>query len=679
MGKVAPIQNNFNKGELSPLMYGRVDFEGYKGGLKTCINHIPLVQGGITRRPGTVFVAEVKDSSKATRLVRFEFSTTQAYILEFGNLYMRVYANHGQVQSGGSPVEIVTPYTEAELSELSFVQSVDTLFVAHKNHAPRSITRTSSTSWSIGTLTFLDGPYLPVNGTATTLTLGAATGTGVTCTASANLFASTDVGRHIRAKTTGGVWGWAKITAFTSATSVTVDIQQAMGATTATANWRLGVWSDTTSYPAVVTFYQDRLGWAGSDNRPQSVYFSSTGDYYNHQPTAYDTSGTVSDSNALSFTLNSSDVQVIRWMVGDAKGLLIGTAAAEWLVTPSTLNQALTPTNINAVEMTRCGSATVSAIRAGATSLFIQRSGRKMRELVFVYTEDRYQVPDLTVLSEHITTGGLIDMAYQQEPQTIVWCVRADGTLIGFTYQRDQKVIGWHRHVLGGVSDASGTQAKVESVACIPEPNGAYDELWMVVQRYVNGAVVRHIEYMAKIWEHGDAQDTAVYVDASLTYSGSAATTISGLDHLEGETVTILANGATHPTKVVSSGAVTLDRSTTVAVIGYGYNSDGQTLRNDAGAADGTAQGKTQRKHRVAFRLLDALGIKVGPDFSHLTRRVSRTTADSAGAAVPLFSGDDTDTWEGDYSTEDLIAWRFDQPLPGTLLAILPQQATIDR
>ncbi len=769
MPKASPIQNNFNAGEFSPLLYGRTDFDKYQSALKSCINHIPLVQGPVTRRPGSYFAGEVKDSSKSTRLVRFEFSTTQAYIIEFGDLYMRFYRNDGPVleatktitdataanpvvvtsashgYSDGDDVEladivgmtelngrrvrvnnattdtfeiqdlagvdidgtgftaytsggtaarvytVTTTYAEADLFQLKFTQSADVLYVAHPDYAPRKISRTAHTSWTVTTIDFKDGPYLLENTTATTLTCSATSGS-ITVTASAvtginggSGFLSTDVGRLVRIKTSGAKWGWGEITAVTDTTHVTVSLTEAIGATTATAVWKLGLWSDTTGYPGCVAFYEDRLGWAGSTGAPGRFDFSKTGDYENMATTAYDTSATVADDNALSFTLSSSDVQVVRWMQDDEQGLLIGTTSGEWIVRPSSLNEALTPTNVNAKQMTKHGSIDLPAVKTGKASLFVQRSGRKVRELTFVYVDNAYRAPDLTVLAEHITYSGIKDICFQQEPQSLVWAVLTNGGLISMIYERDQNVVGWAKHTIGGASDASGTAAKVESVASIPNSDGTRNELWLIVKRYIDGRTVRYVEFLKPIWERGTDIEDAFFVDCGLTYDGSATDTIGGLWHLVGETVTILADGATHPTKVVSDlGKITLDRDALVAQVGYSYNSDGSTLRNNAGAADGTAQGKTQRKHRLTFRLHDTLGIKVGPTFNEsgaqkLTRQVFRTSADDTDTAVPLFSGDKSVEWEGDYSTEDLVCWRFDQPLPGTVAAIMPQQMTQDR
>lgn len=728
-------------------MEGRVDFDKYKAALKICLNHIPLVQGGVTRRPGTIFVSEVKDSTAFTRLVRFEYSTTQAYVLEFGNLYMRIYRNHGRNESPpGTPVEIVTPYTTAELPTLMFTQSADVLYVAHPLHAPATINRLSDTSWTFTAITFTDGPYLNQNLTATTLTFSAGSGAGVTCTASSIVginggagFAATDVGRHVRARIPGGAWAWGTITGWTSTTVVTVTLTQPLNAVTnvtttattsnaatvasptgisigqsitsanfpagafvtgvsgfgitassnanavstvagtfggtslVTTQWRLGMWSDSTGYPACVTFFQERLGWGGCTVAPESLQLSVVNNYTSHQPTAYDTNGTVIDSYGLNFTLSSNDVQNVRWMVGDTAGLLVGTTSGEWVLSPSSVGGALTPTNVNAIQMTAHGSAAIKATKVASTTLMVQRSKRKVREITYVYYENKYHAPDMTIIAQHITRGGITDTAYQQEPSSILWAVRGDGMLLGFTYERDQNVIGWHRHQLGG----SGI---VESIAVIPAPDGTRDELWMIVRRTINGASKRYVEYMTQMWERGDDQVTAVYLDSALQYSGVATTTITGATHLVGQTVGVLADGSLHPDCVVSGGGgITLNRTATKVTLGKRYNSDGQTLRLEAGSANGTSQGKTQRSNRVNFRLHDSLGISVGPDFNSLSPRIVRTTSDDAGAAVPLYTGDDSDTWDGDYTFENLVCWRFSDPFPGTLLAVMPQLSTFDR
>lgn len=680
MPSITPLYTSLNAGEFSPLLEGRVDFAKYAKGLKLCQNFVPLVQGPLTRRPGTYYVAEVKSSANRTALVRFEFSTTQAYIIEFGDQYMRFYRNEAQILSGMSPYEVATPYTLANLFDangalrLKFAQSADVLYVAHPSYAPRKITRTGHTSWTISTITFVDGPYLATNTTTTTLTPSATTGS-VTITASASLFASTDVGRTIRIKHTN-LWGNATITAFTSATQVTATVNRAFGATTASVDWRLGVWSGTTGYPAAVSFYGDRLFWGGSTSYPQRIDGSCVGDYENMEPTSFASGSTtdntvIADDDALALTLNANDVNVIKSIGEDEQGLIVFTVGGEWIVRPSNQNEALTPTNVRATRSTAWGCAEPQPVRVGKPHIFVQRSGRKVRELAYVFSDDGFKSPDLSIASEHITRGGIIAIAYQAQPQTIVWFVRADGVLLGMTYDREQEAIAWHKHVLGGAFGAGS--AVVESAAVIPNSAGTADQLWLIVKRTINGTTRRFVEYMTPFFDDSVAQADAHFVDCGLKYTGAAASSFSGLSHLEGQTVSILADGAVRPDATVSGGSVTLDRGTaTTAVIGLGYQSNMQTERLEyQSRAIPTAQTKKKRLHEINVRFFRTLGGKAGPDASTLDNIIFRSTSDPMDSAPPLADDDYRLSWPGGYETEGRVYIRQDQPLPMTILAIV--------
>ena len=749
MPKASPILQAFNGGELSPFMDGRTDHKKYFTGCKVLENFIPHVQGAAERRPGTRFVAPVKDSAKATRIVRFEFSVTQAYVIEFGDLYCRFYREHGAILEAGkamtgatqaNPVvvtaaahgfangdeiyisgavgmtqlngqrfivanqatntfelagidgtgfsayvsggaaarvyTVTTPYAEADLFELKFSQSADILYITHPSYAPRKLSRTGHTAWTLTVIDFLDGPYLSVNTGATTLAPSATTGS-ITITASAAAFAATDVGRLVRIQHSAH-WGYAKITAFTDTTHVTADVKNSFGATTASKNWRLGSWSDTTGWPACSTFYEDRLFFGGEPL--QRLDGSKSGDYENFAPSADDS--TVADDNALAFTLNANDVNVIRWMIDDENGLIIGTVGGEWILRPSNQNEALTPTNVKATRTTTRGSSNYQPVKAGKAVLFVQRAGRKVFELAFVFADDNYKAPDMTALAEHITKGGLGEIAYQPQPSSIVWGVRGDGVLLGFTYERDQDVVGWHRPVLGGHADAGKTQpAAVESVAVIPAPDGDRDELWLVVRRSIDGTTRRYVEFLEALWDPANDQRAAFFVDSGLTYDGAPTSTIGGLDHLEGETVSILADGATHPDKTVSQGRITLDRDAAVVQVGLAYTSTLQTMKLEAGAADGTAQGKTKRISKVVFNFYQTLGGLYGaaPDGAFDVLQF-RTASDPLDAPPPLFDGMTRPlNWPMGYETAAAITVRQVQPLPMTLLAIMPQVSTQDR
>mgnify|MGYP006909288321 CR=1 FL=1 len=451
-------------------------------------------------------------------------------------------------------------------------------------------------------------------------------------------------------------------------------MKRSPNAGTASVDWRLGVWSGTTGYPSCVTFFEDRLFFAGATKYPQRLDGSMAGDYESFAPSG-DT-GTVTDSSAVAITLNSSDVNVIRWIADDEKGLLCGSVGGEWLVRPSSLSEALTPTNVTAKRSTSFGSADIQARRVGRAAIYVQRAGRKIRELAYVYEVDGFRSPDMTVLSEHITKGGVTEIEYQQEPFSIIWFIRSDGQLVGLTYERDQDVIGWHRHIFGG-SFGSG-DAVVESLSCIPTPDGTADELWLIVKRTVDGNTVRYIEYMTPRFDDEDTTN-AFFVDCGLTYDGVPADVISGLDHLEGETVKILADGATHPDRVVASGEITLNAEYSCVNIGLGYNSNVKTLRLEAGAADGTAQGKTKRITRVDVRLYKSLGMKYGKDENNLDIVVFRTSADNTNSPPALFTGDKQFIWNSGYDVEGQMYFRQDQPLPLTILSIAPQVVTQDR
>ncbi|HNA61449.1 MAG TPA: ubiquitin-activating E1 FCCH domain-containing protein [Rhabdochlamydiaceae bacterium] len=909
MPKVAPLQSDFSGGEWSSFLEGRVDAERYKTALKKCENYLPMVQGPLIRRPGTVFVFPTKDNGVA-RLQRFEFSTTQAYMLEFGNNYVRFFKDYSNIvlssknitnitkanpavvtsnshgfsngdrvviqsvlgmtqvnnreftvagvtantfqlsgvnstsyttyTSGGTAseiYEIASDFTSSEVFDIKFTQSADTLYLAHPDHPPKKLLRFGHTDWEFRDLDLIDGPYLSENDTQTTITPSAATGsttltagpsqsisnaanngsgliritasshgfstgdsiyiTGVTGTTEANgtwaitvistntfdlkgsafvnayiaagtatpaLFASTDVGRSVRTKQ-GTTWGWAVITAYSSPISVTADVKETLTSTAAKTSWRLGTYSDTTGYPSTVEFHEDRLFLAGADGAPEKIDGSKSGDYENFTPTALDS--TVASDNAVSFSFNSREVNKVRWLTSDEKGLLAGTVAAEWVVRPSSQGEALTPTNISAKKFSSWGSENVQPLQAGKATLYNQISGRKLREISYFYEIDGFRAADLTELALHILPDGVKQFAYQKSPLSFIWAVRNDGTLASLTYDRSIESLkaGWSRHPIGGFGDSAQSPASVESAQVIPSPDGERDDLWLIVQRYINGSVVRYIEYMDKIFEDTDNQRDAYFLDSGLTYdapvtitditeasppvvtanshgfsngdkvlingvvglkttitdSDSATEgvtylvankttntfelhdlddnavdftaltpyvsdgevrkmvmTIEGLNHLEGQEVDILADGAVHPSKTVTSGAITLDLKAATIHIGFGYNSDGQLLRTEAGSADGTALGKTRRVHRLGMVLERSLGLKIGYSFDSLYNVIFRTAADKMTRAPALYSGIISENVDANYDFNNTFCFRQSQPLPSTILAIMPQMVTQD-
>jgi hypothetical protein len=374
---------------------------------------------------------------------------------------------------------------------------------------------------------------------------------------------------------------------------------------------------------------------------------------------------------AITAPMDSGSIDTIQWLAPD-RDLLVGTAGGEFAVGELSNGSALSPNNVRSRLMSAYGSRAIKPIKNGDSLLFIQRAGLKARETFYDFGADGYKSTDTTVLAEHISRTGLVQMVFAQEPDQIIWLLRADGRLIGFTWNNEQSVRGWHPHSVGG-------NGFVESLAVIPAAEGDRSELWAVVRRTINGQTKRYVEYMDKPYQSGDAQIAQFYVDSGLTYSGVATTTISGLDHLEGMTVSILANGAPHPDRVVTSGAISLQVSVTDAQIGLGFSSIYRSMRLEADARNGTAQGKTKRIHKVVFRLMDCGGGKYGAlNGGIMDDLLLRTTDDLMDLPAPLYTGDKVVAWPDGYNTDAYVGFQVDQPVSATLIAIMPQIATND-
>jgi len=675
MGRVAVELTNFTGGELSPRLDGRNDLAKYNSGCKTLENMIVYPHGSASRRSGTQFVAEVKDSTKKTRLISFEFSTVQTYILEFGDQYIRFYKDNGQILSGGSPYEISSPYLEAELFDIKFAQSADTMYICHPNHSPKKLTRSGHTNWTLVDDVIINGPFMDHNvetttanpshksvGQTTTVTFSSTTGINAN-----QGFLSTDVGRLVHIQD-----GHFKITSVTSTTVVVGIVIVDLGiSSSTTTDFALGAFSDTTGYPSCVTFFEQRLVFAGTTAQPQTIFFSRSADYENFDDKYHET---VADDDAIVYTIASNQVNAIRFLTA-TRTLIIGTAGGEFAADGGGTGEAITPTNILINKQSNHGSANVDGISLGNATLFLQRAKRKIRELAYNFDVDGYVAPDLTILAEHITESGITQMAYQEEPNSIVWCVRTDGQLLGFTYQREQQVTAWHRHIFGG-SFGSGN-AVCESVEVLPTDDSEY-QVWVIIKRTINGVTKRYVEYLHR-FDFDETDDTSFnYLDSQLAYDGSATTTISGLDHLEGETVSVLADGSTHPNKVVSSGGITLDRSSTKVKVGLPYVSLLQTMRIDAGANNGTSQSKTKRIYEITARLYESIGIEIGPDLNNMERIPFRSSANLMDSGINVFTGDKEIEFRGNYETDGFIFVRQNQPLPLTVLSLYPRLITND-
>ncbi len=678
MAKVTPIQTNFTGGEISPRLLGRVDLTKYTSSVQRCENFICFPHGGITKRSGTRFIAEVKDSSKKVRLIPFIFSTVQAYVLEFGHNYVRFYRNEGQIQQaspGVGPYEIASPYDQNDLDDIKFTQSADILYLTHPNYQTRKLSRTGHTAFSFSLLEAIDGPWGGINTTATTLAASATSG-NVTITASAVTginnnqgFLSTDVGRGIRILR-AGKWGSAKITAINSTTSVAATTYNdfAFGDTTATDNWRLGIWSDTTGWPTTATFYQQRLFFANNQASPNTLWASESGNFETFSPTNRDAE--VLDDSGLDLTLATDQVNAIRWMYG-AKQLLLGTSDGPFVVSSGSDNLALTPNNVTVNRETTDGTANLRPVGASRATIFIDRTRTKIRELAYNLEVDGFSTPDLTLIAEHITTGNAKELAYTRSPDSLIWTLLDTGELRCLTYERAQDVVAWHRHILG---TTSGGAPKVKSIAAVSSADELEEQLYMVVERTIGGQVKQYIEFLEKAFDQakGDLPKDAFFVDSGLTYEDPSVsvTSVSGLNHLEGETVKILADGANHPNKVVTSGSVTLDRPANTVHVGLGYRALMRTLDPEVQTETGPSQGKTRRIERITARVVDTYTLKVGPELSNLQEIPFRTPSIPMGS-LELFTGDKRLLLQHTPDRQFDLYFVHDDPLPCTILAVM--------
>jgi hypothetical protein len=668
MARSAPAFSSFTAGEVSPRMEGRVTLETYREGLADMTNLLVMPQGGVTRRPGTEYLGEIKNSAQSARLIPFQFKTTDTYILEFGDQVMRVFRNGLQVIDATD--KTITGVTQADpgviTSNSHGFSNGDEIYID-----------------SVAGMTELNGRnYRVANATTNTFTLTNLFGDAIDTT---DFTAYTSGGTATEIYNIATPYAVADLPALrfvqSADTMFIVHPSYAIRTLTRSAdnNWTFAtptitgtpdpaLNTGTDDYPSVVTFFEQRLVYGATNNNPQTLWFSKNGDYSNF------TAGTGAD-DALIYTIASNQVNAIRYLSA-TRVLTIGTTGGEYVLT-ATSDGPITPTTTLIRKYSNYGAAAIEPVQVADVTLFVQRGGRKVRE--FRYVGDinvaAYQAPDITIVAEHITAGGLSAFAYQQEPDGVIWAVRADGSLIGVTYRREEEVVAWHKHVIGGEFD--GGQAIVESIATLPSDTGE-DELYMIVKRTINGVTKRYVELM-RPFDFGGVTTGAFFVDSGLRYDGSAIGSLKGLYHLEGETVTVLANGASHPNRVVADGGVSLAYSSTTAAIGYGYTSSMQTMRIESGSADGTSQGKPKRIHAITLRLHETVGIEVGNSPSENDRIFFRDSSMAMDQAVPLFTGDKDIEFPGGYDEDDRLYIRQTQPLPMSVLALFPRMNTFDK
>lgn len=426
----------------------------------------------------------------------------------------------------------------------------------------------------------------------------------------------------------------------------------------ATWLWRLGAFSAERGYPGALALHEQRLVFANTEAQPFGLWASKSGDYPNFLP------GT-NDDDPIDYNIAANQADPVRWLAS-SQDLLIGTLAQEFAAYGGGLGDPITPGNTRIVPQSGEGSNALRPIKVGTDVLFCNRAGRKVFALKNDAAVGGYSAVDLIELAEHLTLGKTITAtAWAKNPLSVLWCLLSDGSVISLTYRPDQNVIAWSRMVISGT---------VESIAVIPSSDGTTDQLWLIVNRTINGGTKRYVEYLADPFEPTSATDknTMGYLDSALRYNGSAVASVGGLFHLEGETVKVVAGGALHADCVVSGGKITLDASYTNVWAGIGYTSKLRTLRIEQGA-QGTAQGKLKRIPRVTVRTINSLGGKAGPsDESTMDDLIKRALNDPTDASPPLYSGDTDVHIATDFDLGGQITITQDEALPLDITGVFP-------
>lgn len=705
--------NSFNAGELSPKMIGRSDVSQYGKGCRKLQNFLVTPYGAVERRPGTKFLSMTKYPEKNLRLIRFVFSSETAYVCEFGDFYIRFFKDDSPVMTDeGEILEIPSPYSETELSDIQFIQSADVMTIVHPEHPVYELKRFSHNSFTLTEKEFEYPPVLDPNlDDGHSITPSALTGE-ITLSASKDTFTSENIGGYFQLvhtrKTneiskdftgngvsasievfgywtfvTHGTWsgrisiqrsfdsgnswsnfrtyssskdsntstsgeeeqknvlyrlqmeaysqsdsgtlklcrclfvnpdfqttGVVKISSVTDAKHASGIVISKLGSTDPTAEWNEGAWSKRRGFPRSIAYYEERMMFGGNASKPQTVWGSRTADWDNFLIGA-------EDDAALDFTLSSDTVNTICWMC-QHDALVIGTMDSEWTLSSSDAVSALTASNFRAKRQSVYGSLRIPAQMVGESILFVQRGARKVREFIFQLEKDGYSSPDMTILADHVTDSGIREIALQQLPDSILWCILNNGSAAALTYERDQQVIGWHRHV---------TDGKILSCAVIPE--GDADSIYFAVER--NGS--RMIEKMMP--RNFSSVKNAFFIDSGITVSGNQMTEINGLSHLEGKTLQVLADGAVQEKKTVRNGKISLDVPANIVSAGLGYLSILSPMPLEIDMQNGQSNLRKKAIGELRIRFYNSVGGEARAGNDQFQKVVSRTViADSMDHAL---------------------------------------------
>ncbi|MGX9962230.1 hypothetical protein ACVFYP_02845 [Roseomonas sp. F4] len=611
------IKASFTAGELAPELYGRADLRAFANGARRLRNVVIQPTGGVARRPGLRHVAMLPGPA---RLVPFEFNTEQTYLLVLSEGRLLVFLNDAEVAS------LPAPWSTTMLPQLAFTQSADTLLLFHPEMPPQRLTRTSHVDWILSPFIFTEAPY--VNFTRDVAMAASATTGTVALTCSAPVFSSGHVTARFLLKGKRVV-----ILSVEGPRNATAAVMDVLDDTLATQDWQETAFSGVRGWPVCACFHQDRLVLGGSRDAPNRLWLSRTGDLGN-----FDT-GTGLDDEAIAFSLVSDQVNAIRG-VFSGRHLQVFTSGAEWMVT----GDPLTPSSIQLNRQTRVGTLVdrqVPPVDVDGATVFVARSGRGVHEFAYTDVADAYQANDLALVARHLVQAP-VSMAYDQA-ERLLHVAMADGALATLTLYRAEQVIAWTRQETEGAFRA------------VAETEG---RVYALVERFGTHRL--------------ECFDAAIGFDAAL--SGVATTPQddwSGLMHLEGRTVGVLADGAPAAATIVTSGAIHIDPPATTLQAGLAFRHLIEPLPVELGGASGAGTAPL-RLVSVTFRLLatPALEVDLGRGAQNVPfRRLDTPMLDAPPAP---FTGDVALRALGWRRDAMAPLWRIEgaTPLPLTLLSV---------
>lgn len=655
----------------SPFSPGTTVYLTGMTGAAAALLNVPLV---VARVPGNIITTDI-----CMKLPSGSYVTGTTLPNGSGTLTAASYS------LAGAPYTLATPWAAADLGTLSFVQSADVLTVTSQLYAAREIRRLAADNWQVATVSFtptLAAPSAP-SATATIPTATNPTeqsycvtsiGTdGVTesaatapVTATNNLAiagnfntiswtAAAGAARYYVYKLRGGSYGYIGQTTGVSLIddNILADTTTTPPESTITLNTAAG------QYPATVTYLEQRRWFAGTTSQPQNVWATRNATESNL------TSSTPSrDDDALAFRIAAQQQNAIRHLV-PLVDLIALTAGGEFRIFADG-GAAITPGTLAVKPQSYSGAAPVQPVLTSQSCLYVQSQGSRVRELSYDSNGfGVYKSIDVSLFAPHLFNGKQIkELTYVRAPDQTLWAVRTDGVLLGMTYVPDQQVFGWHEHTTDGL---------FESVAAIPE-NGE-DALYVCVKRTVNGVSKRYIERLASRL-FGTPAD-AWFVDCGLKYTGDPQVHFSGMAHLEGKAVQVLADGAVVSGRTVVAGVLTpdLDVAASTVTVGLAYNSDLQTLPAALDQAQASGQGTMKNASKVFLRVTQSSNVKAGPSFTKLTEYPARAVSDPYGSPPALRTGELSLAIGPSWSTDGSVCIRQDQPLPLTVLSLTVDEA----